>query len=343
MGKEFSETLEDGSEVKIPVNEIIGESWEIADMGTEDSPVKDGFLAGNTISELMETYMERLVGEDVFDWYGTRFPLLIKFLDIEGKLSVQVHPDDEIGAERYDSLGKKEIWYILDAEPDAKVYMGFKQDTSATEFYNACKAGTADTLLNVIRPKKGDAILINPGTVHAAEGGIRVCEIQESSDLTFRLYDWGRENNPATARKMHLEEAIDLINYKKYNPEDYIPAKQGAADGTSAELLADCPQFTVHKLVLDTGMQVSAEDADNFIVYCCIEGEVSLQMACEDGAVRETRLCKGDTVLVPAECPDYVLSPLEKGSVLIESTVRSREDLDSYTGEPAEKSYEAEQ
>ena len=217
LGKEFYECDDEGNEVQIPADELIGESWEIADMGVEDSVVKEGWLAGNTLSDVMETYLEKVVGEDVYNYYGRQFPLLVKFLDIHGKLSVQVHPDDEIAAERYDSLGKAEIWYVMDAEPGAKIYMGFNREVSAQEFYDCCHKGTVEEVLNVIYPKKGDAIYVAPGTVHAAEGGILIAEIQESSDLTFRLYDWGREFDSATARQMHLEEAIDLIDYGKFD------------------------------------------------------------------------------------------------------------------------------
>ncbi|MCD8313836.1 MAG: class I mannose-6-phosphate isomerase, partial [Bacteroidales bacterium] len=208
MHKEFTETDEDGNERRLTAEDKIGESWEIADMGAQDSVVTNGWLAGNTISELMETYLERIVGEDVMNRYGTQFPLLIKFLDVQNKLSVQVHPDDEVAMQRYDSLGKSEIWYILDASPDAKIYAGFNKELTAQELYDRCHNGTIDADLNVIHPRKGDALHILPGTVHAGDGGILVAEIQESSDLTFRMYDWGREFNPATARKMHLEESI---------------------------------------------------------------------------------------------------------------------------------------
>ncbi len=217
LGKEFVELDEDDKEIPVSPDELIGESWEIADMGIEDSVVSEGWLAGNTLSDVMETYLEKIVGEDVYKYYGRQFPLLIKFLDIHDKLSVQVHPDDEMAAERYDSLGKAEVWYVMDAEPGAKVYMGFNREVSAQEFYDRCHNGTVEEVLNVLYPKKGDAIYVAPGTVHAAEGGLLIAEIQESSDLTFRLYDWGREFNPATARQMHLEEAIDLIDYRRFD------------------------------------------------------------------------------------------------------------------------------
>ena len=221
LGKHFVECDEDGNEVALGTDELIGESWELADMGIEDSVIANGWLAGNTISELMETYLERVVGEDVYNYYGRQFPLLIKFLDINDKLSVQVHPDDEVAAERYDSLGKAEIWYVMDAKPGAKMYCGFTREVSAQEFYDRCHNGTVEEILNVIHPKKGDVIYITPGTVHAADGGLLIAEIQESSDMTFRLYDWGREFNPATARKTHLDEAIDVIDYRAFDPGLY--------------------------------------------------------------------------------------------------------------------------
>lgn len=328
LGKEFTRINEDGTEEPVPASELIGESWELADMGFEDSVIQEGWLAGNTISDLMETYLERVVGEKVFDFYGTQFPLLIKYLDIRGKLSVQVHPDDEVAAQRYDSLGKTEVWYVIDAEPDAKIYMGFAKDTSAREFYDACKSGTADKLLNVIHPRRGDVFFIQPGTVHAAEGGILICEIQESSDMTFRLYDWGREFNPATARKMHLEEAIDLIDFKKYDFSAYTHTPPPGRE-TETICIADCPQFTVNRITLNDAMRIYTDRNDGFLIYNCIKGEVSVQMQ-TDSVTRDYRLRRSETMLIPAECPDFVLSPVEAGSQLLESTTHPTAEEDSY-------------
>ncbi len=342
LGKDFVEADEDGNEVHLTENDLIGESWELADMGEQDSLVSNGWLAGYSIGDIMETYLDRIAGDSAYAWFGRQFPLLIKFLDIHQKLSVQVHPDDKVAEQRYDSLGKAEIWYILDAEPDAKVYMGFKRETSAQEFYDACKAGTAHELLNVIHPKKGDAIFITPGTVHAAEGGILVAEIQESSDLTFRLYDWGRENNPATARKMHLEEAIDLINFDKYDPSLYHPAS--SMDDTKVNnTLVQCPQFTVNKLNLRDALRISQEQIGSYIVYVCVSGSAAINVpkvpvfddskavaAFGTDAMDIYAFCKGDTILVPADMPDFYLVPTAPGTVLLEATDGLREDVDEY-------------
>lgn len=290
---------------KFPVSEgnPIGESWELADVAGVSSVVANGPLAGKTIAELVRSFPERLLGQGrVWD----RFPLLVKYLNIENKLSVQVHPDDTLALRRYGSLGKAEVWFILDAGPQSAVYLGFNRDVTPAEFRDACKNGTADRLLNVIHPRRGDMIFIKPGTVHAADGGLVVCEIQEPSDLTFRLYDWGRELNPATAREMHLDEALDIIDYRKYSASD-----------TSAGV-AVYPQFTVRRLTLNGRETVGKASPERFVIYNCIKGEVLLQMAANP---TEYRLGTGDTLLVPAECQEYVLTPLVPDSELLASTV----------------------
>lgn len=349
LGKEFYEAGEDGSERKLTADEAIGESWEIADMGVQDSVVANGWLAGNTISELMETYLDRIVGEDVYNRYGRQFPLLIKFLDIQNKLSVQVHPDDEVAEQRYDSLGKSEIWYVLDAAEDAKVYAGFNREISAQELYDRCHNGTVEEVLNVLHPKKGDAIRIVPGTIHAADGGLLIAEIQESSDLTFRLYDWGREFNPKTARKMHLDEAIDLINYSKFDESLFIKGPLWGDEyrnDSPVRELAKCPQFTVNEMKVSTPLQISKEKFNGFLIYMCIEGGASIQVSVPDGkggrTTESTDVHKGDTVLVPADMPDFTIVPTERDTLLVEAMVERQEEVDSYINPETEPYLEGE-
>lgn len=360
LGKEFVECDDEGNETVIGPDELIGESWEVADMGIEDSVVTNGWLAGNTISEIMETYLERVVGDDVYNYYGRQFPLLIKFLDINDKLSVQVHPDDEIAAERYDALGKSELWYILDAKPEAKIYMGFKREVTAQEFYDRCNDGTVEELLNVIYPKKGDVLFITPGTVHAADGGILLAEIQESSDMTFRLYDWGREKNPATARPIHLEEAIDIIDYRPYDPGKYrkgplwgaeashVPCcdhechcddhdhhhEHSAKEGDVVETLVESSQFTVSQLNLADPLHIYTEKFGSFIIYVCIEGAASIQVPSVkpggEAFMDNYEFSKGETILIPAEMPDFYLVPRDRSTVLLEAVTRVQEELDEY-------------
>ena len=378
LGKNFVECDEDGNETPVGADELIGESWEIADMGIVDSVVSEGWLAGNTIGDIMETYLERVVGEDVYKYYGRQFPLLIKFLDINNKLSVQVHPDDEVAAERYDSLGKSEIWYVIDAKPGAKVYCGFTREVSAQEFYDRCTNGTVEEILNVIYPKKGDAIFITPGTVHAADGGLLIAEIQESSDMTFRLYDWGRENDPATARETHLAEAIDVIDYHAFDPAQYRkgplwgneasgqPCSQSRcccggdchchegeectcgegechchehkehqhSEGGVVETIVESAQFNITKLNLTDPLHIYTEKFGGFIIYICIEGAASIQVPStkESGEayMQNYEFAKGETILVPAEMPDFYLVPRDRSTVLLEAVTRPVEEQDEY-------------
>ncbi|MDE6870951.1 MAG: class I mannose-6-phosphate isomerase [Bacteroidales bacterium] len=367
LGKEFVEVDEDGNETPLSAADKIGESWEIADMGFEDSVVSEGWLAGNTISELMETYIERITGEDIYQYYGRQFPLLVKFLDINDRLSVQVHPDDEIAEQRYDALGKSEIWYVLDAAPGSKVYMGFKREVSAQELYDRCHNGTVEEILNVIYPKKGDAIYIKPGTVHSADGGLLIAEIQESSDLTFRLYDWGREFNPATARQMHLEEAIDLIDYRAFDESQYIKgplwkdsgedchcAHDGAhqhGHGHSHEdeivrKLVQSREFTVNELKVSDPLHIYTEKFGRFIIYICIEGEITIQVPASDGKggsrMENWHLKKGETVLIPADMPDFFIVPVDRASRVLEAMVEKFEEEDGYIDPDTEAYLEGE-
>lgn len=332
LGKSFVEVDEEGNETVLGEDVLIGESWELADMGSEDSVVANGWLAGNTIGELMETYLERIVGEKVYNYYGRQFPLLIKFLDINDKLSVQVHPNDEVAAERYDQLGKAEIWYVMDAQPGAVVYAGFNREVSAQEFYDRCKNGTVDEIMNVLHPKAGDSIYVTPGTVHAADGGLLIAEIQESSDMTFRLYDWGREFNPATARKLHLDEAIDIIDYKAFNPELY---KEGAKSGEeTVQTLVESPEFNVAKLNLTDPLHIYTEKFESFIIYICTEGAASVQVPSTDEngnpSMETYEVSKGETILIPAELPDFYLVPRDRSTVLLEAVTRPVEMPDEY-------------
>ena len=347
LGKHFVECDDDGNEKVLGADVKIGESWELADMGIEDSVLSNGWLAGNTISEIMETYMERIVGENVYNYYGRQFPLLIKFLDVNDRLSVQVHPDDAVATERYDSLGKAEIWYIMDAKPGAKIWAGFNREMSAQELYDRCKNGTVDEVLNVIYPKKGDALYITPGTVHAADGGILVAEIQESSDMTFRLYDWGREFNPVTARKIHLDEAIDVIDYGVFNDSCHVKGplweechchedECHCHDDKSevVKTLVESPQFNVARLNLTDPLHIYTEQFESFIVYICVEGAASIQVPSqdEDGHPKmdSYEFSKGETIMVPADMPDFFLVPRDKGTVLLEAVTRPVDEVDEY-------------
>ena len=208
LGKSFSEKVEAGTtaggkkkfvEMPLTVNDKVGESFELADLGFCDSEVVGGWLEGSTISEILETYLEDIVGENVYSFYGRQFPIMVKFMDIRGRMPLMVCPDDEVASQRYDTLGKVKLWYVVDAEPGSKLYMGFRREVSATELYERCHAGTLEEVLNVVTPHNEDAFLIPAGLVHSASDGVVVAEIAESSDLDFRIYNWGNAVDSAVA------------------------------------------------------------------------------------------------------------------------------------------------
>ena len=327
------------------------EIWTIADLGFADSEVvQGGWLGGNTLSDLMETYLERIVGEDIYQWYGRQFPLSIKFLEINGETPLLVHPDDEIASQRYDALGKRESWYILEADPKALIRMGFNKDISAAEFYNRCLDGSVNEVLNVIRPKAGDFIDILPGTVHSAAGKMRIAVVQESSELNLRLWNpngtAGKEESAGKGRTagtrgtqasegdepLMLEEAIDFIDYRKYDGRAFQPAD--SRTGEAINRLIQCKEFTVNEMHINDALRISTEKFGRFIIYTCIRGEVSIQTAATDGKgganTSECRLKSGETVLIPADMPDFLIVPVEKGSVLLEAMVEECEQTDPY-------------
>lgn len=299
-------------------------------MGDDQSVVCEGFFKGNTLEDILETYLGDLVGDTVYDRYRNQFPLLIKLLDINERLSVQVHPDDTVALQRYDSYGKKECWYVLEAGEDAVIWLGFKKDVSATEFYEACRKGTADELLNAFHPKKGECYLINPGTVHAAGGGLVIAEVQQASDVTLRLYDWGRENNPATARQMHLEEALDCIDYGPYDEKTCHRSHDGGSTP-----IADCDRFTVRALTISSPIKVDMDDFKSCVVYICTDG--TAEVSASEGA-SACSLKRGEALLLPANLDEAVITPSNGRATLIEAHIREISEKDNYIreGVPAE-------
>ena len=302
-----------------------GEWWDVCGFEDEASVVSEGFLADNDLADILETYLGDLVGDAIFDWYNLHFPLLTKRLVVEDRLSVQVHPDDTVAGERFDDYGKTEFWYVVEAGPDARIYMGFKEDTDACVLYSACKAGTADRLLNEIVPKPGDCFFITPGTVHAAGGGLKIVEIQEASDITFRLYDWGRELNPATRREIHLEEALDCINYRKY---DETAFRHHRPEGV--QVMAECPQFVITSLMLDEPSRparIRMEEFKSCLIYSCLSGSVTVSVGSES-----YRLASGESLLIPASLDDLLLTPAAGGCHLLQTHLPQPPKEDLYDG-----------
>ncbi len=281
--------------------------YRLADLGFIDSMASEGWLKGNTLSDIMQTYLERVVGETSFEWYGTQFPVLVKRLHVKTRTSVHITPDDETAEQRYDAFGKTALWYVEAAGPDARLFLGLKKSVSADTFYRACMAGELEELLHVVKPVPGQSYLITPGLLHAAQD-VTLLEIAEGSELWFRLHDWG-----STEREMHLEEAFDLIDLRATRN---ITQPEGA-------LLAATPQFTVNRIALKDPLKSTRDEDDTFLVYVCVQGAAQVQA---DGAVY--RLPAGDLVLVPAEVTEFFLVPEEAGTVLLEVRMDPRADND---------------
>lgn len=297
------------------------EEFKIADLGYRDSLVREGWLAGNSISELMDTYFDQIVGEDVYDYYGRQFPVCIRELNVTGRLPLQVHPADELAAQRYDFLGKEKLWYILSAEPEARLYMGFKEDSDASELYAACRDGSLEGKLYSLTPLEGQCYHIPAGTIHGAKGKIKILEIAESSPLDFCVYGWGEDvSKDEFDPSLELSDALDFIDYKAFKP---IP--QGG------EQLAELPEFRSRRILLSGKTLIRSDIHDSFALYSCIKG--SARISLEGDENKTYTLSPSETLLVCADCPNLVMEPLEKGTVLI-ATNSHRVEIDKYTKQP---------
>ena len=270
-----------------------GESWDLSCVKGDISSVASGMLKGNNLEELIEVYMGDLVGEKVFEQSGLEFPLLIKTLDCNDVLSVQVHPDDELADERHNSLGKTEMWYITSCEAGAAIYIGFNRDVTREEYLEAVSSGKLTEMLNRVEVKPGDAFFIPAGLVHALGKGVQVVEIQQTSDVTYRIYDWDRVDDNGKSRELHTALAVDAINFAM-RLEDSI-CKYEPKVNESVEI-ASCKYFTTNMLHIDGEIAKDYASLDSFVILMCIGGEAEIDA---DGNVE--KLSDGDVVLLPAE------------------------------------------
>ncbi len=287
----------------------IGESWELSAHDEDVSVVSNGFLQENTLNELVEVYMGDLVGERIYQRYGNQFPLLFKFIDAGADLSVQVHPNDEVALERHGSLGKSEMWYVLDAEDTGSLILGFKEDTDANGLLEHLEEHRLEDLLQVVPVQKGDVAYLPSGLVHSLGKGVMVAEIQETSDLTYRIYDYERTDAQGNQRELHIQEALDVIDYKATKKPliDYY-----AALNTSTNLTQDV--FIVNLLHFDRAIIRDYTPLDSFVVYMCVEGTCQIET---DG--HTTSLTQGETVLIPATIGEVTIIPTTPETKLLET------------------------
>lgn len=293
-GHELLASVKAGKGADIDATKCYGESWELSAVPGDESIVANGFLKKNTIEEITEVYMGNLVGEKNYDRYGLTFPLLIKSLDCHDVLSVQVHPDDELAKERHNSFGKTEMWYVSGCEPGAALYVGFK-DTSITreEYLAAVNEDRLPEILNRVEVKVGDVFFIPAGTVHALGKGIEVLEIQQTSDVTYRIYDWNRVDDKGNPRELHTALAVDAIDFASDGEQCHM--KYEAKENTSVNMV-DCPYFTTNIFSLNGDKEFDYASLDSFVLYICTAGEADVTMGEHTEHIEPYEL-----VMIPAE------------------------------------------
>jgi mannose-6-phosphate isomerase len=291
-----------------PINsEITGESWEISTVSNDVSVIKNGLFKGKNINELIDLYPEEILGKIVYARFGKQFPLLFKYLDAREDLSIQLHPNDELAKIRHNSFGKTEMWYVMQADENARLIVGFKEDSSREEYLEHVENKKLISLLNEIPVKKGDVFFLETGTIHAIGAGIVIAEIQQTSDVTYRIYDWDRVDANGNERELHTEFALDAINYKATSSK-----KEYKAIENKSTSLVDCPYFKTNIISLN-GELLIEKNSDSFMVFMCTEGSFELFLNDEKYAYQT-----GDTILLPAILTSFKL----KGtSTLLEITV----------------------
>ncbi len=312
----FNQILKDriwgGNKLKLnygknALNDKLGESWELSGYENDESVVLNGFLEGNNIVELTEIYMGDLVGDKVYDAFGLTFPLLFKLIDANDNLSIQVHPGDEIAAERHNSFGKTEMWYVVDAEPNAELIIGFSKDCTQEEYVAALENDKVEDLLQKVPVQKGDVFFIPAGLVHAIGKGVLVAEIQQSSDITYRIYDYKRVDDKGNERELHTEQALDVIDYSACNQPKtvYTPLLNQITP------LAECNYFTTNLIKFDQPLTRNYGTIDSFVSYMCVEGSFIVETETDKVLVN-----KGETILIPASINEVGLIPDELTTLL---------------------------
>lgn len=290
------------------LRDSIGESWEISGVEDNLSVVQEGYLAENTLEELIEVYMGDLVGDKVYEKFGIEFPLLIKYIDARQDLSIQVHPDDKTAKERHNAYGKTEMWYILEAEPEAGLVMGFNKTTDKTEFLTRLSNHTLPEILNVEKIKKGDCFFIPAGTVHAIGKGSLIAEIQETSDITYRIYDYDRKDKAGNLRELHTDLAVDVIDYAEQK-QHALPYHRHE---NHTEEIVSCPYFTTNYLRFDKEIEKDYFQLDSFVIYMCLKGTFLVVYDIDKTVKVEER----ETVLIPASLKEIFLIPEKEAEIL---------------------------
>lgn len=284
----------------------IGESWEISDVEGDTSIVSNGSLENQSLKHLLSTYKAELLGEKNYEKFGDKFPLLIKFIDAKQDLSIQLHPNDELAAKRHNSFGKTEMWYVMQADKDANLIVDFNREMTPELYLEHLESKTLPEILNFDTVKPGDTYFIEVGRVHAIGAGVLLAEIQQTSDITYRIYDWDRKDDFGNERELHTDLAIDAIGFDM--EDNYRVSYERTANHSNA--MVSCPYFTTNYLKVHSELQ-KENTHDSFIIYICVEGEAEIKTEYHTEVVR-----KGETILLPAVITDYQI--IAEDAILLE-------------------------
>jgi mannose-6-phosphate isomerase len=284
-----------------------GETWEISGVKGNESVVKNGPLSGKSLPALIEEYQSKLLGERVYKKYGKEFPLLVKFIDANDDLSIQVHPNDELARKRHNCFGKTEMWYIFQADEGARLNSGFKKTIDKETYLRHLNNNTLDEILNFEEVNVGDVFFLPAGRVHYIGKGICLAEIQQTSDITYRIYDFDRTDDKGQKRELHTEQALDAIDFNHY--KDYKTKYELKLD--EPVKLVSCPYFTTNLLILTREVNRKYSGLDSFVIYVCVEGEGKLDYG---KGVMDYK--KGDSILIPAEMKEVKILPSGESKIL---------------------------
>jgi mannose-6-phosphate isomerase len=278
-------------------SKILGESWEISTVSGDISMVSNGELKGKSLQELLELYTSDLLGKKNYERFGNDFPLLIKFIDAKEDLSIQLHPDDELAKKRHNSFGKTEMWYVMQADADANLIVGFNQDMDKETYLKHLEDKSLTKILNFDTVKEGDTYFIEAGRVHAIGAGVLLAEIQQTSDVTYRVYDWDRVDAEGNERDLHNDIAIDAFDF---NMKDDFRVAYESHKNRFNEMVS-CPFFITNFIEIDKTQKIE-NIHDSFMIYMCVDGDV--EVSTEHST---TKISKGETLLIPATIKNYSL------------------------------------
>ena len=283
---------------KLSDSKQLGESWEISTVPGDVSQVINGKFKSQDLQDLLELYKEDLIGGKNYKRFGNSFPLLIKFIDAKQDLSIQLHPDDELAKARHNSFGKTEMWYVMQADKDASLIVGFNQKIDKETYLKCFKENTLAQIVNFDKVKEGDTYFIEAGRVHSIGAGVLLAEIQQTSDITYRVYDWDRVDEEGNERELHNDIAIDAF---KFDLKDDFRVNYSREKNVSNKMIS-CPFFTTNFIDLDSNLE-KKNTHDSFLIYMCVDGKV--EVVAEDS---KEIISKGETILVPASVKHFKLN-----------------------------------